>query len=133
MDPDSRSYKLFKDLITSLVFKSFFGKTKGLLNEELHDFLPPDRINPLYIHTDESSDNPDASILMDKLNSKEQAETISALLHDSSKLQSEPEVIKEIFLEVVLKRATRSVEHVNRILMFYLAVFQGLYHQQPES
>jgi len=44
--------------------------------------MPPDRLDPCYTYFKEESDNPDAAIVLDKINSKLDIEVLQAFLND---------------------------------------------------
>jgi len=65
-----------------MVRKSYSKKVKEILPEELHSLMPPDRLDPCYTYFKEESDNPDAAIVLDKINSKLDIEVLQAFLND---------------------------------------------------
>jgi hypothetical protein len=77
----------------------------------------------------EAHDNPDAQIILDKLNSKETPAYLkAALIGDQAKIEASGEQMKEIFLECVISRTRKSLEHLKRFIeIYYNEIFQPFF------
>ncbi|CDW76937.1 cap binding protein [Stylonychia lemnae] len=114
--------EILKKLFIVLVRMSFTKKVQQQIDEKYHHLLPEDRLfqEPVLKYCNESQDNPDAQIILDKLNSKETPKNLfEALVGEQSKLEATGEQLKEIFLECIMARTKKSLEHLKRFIEIY--------------
>ena len=111
---------VIRKLLITLTRMSFIKKLKESLDDKFHEFLPEEsQLNePNLVHIGEAKDNPDALMILDKITSKEPATAIrEALVGDS--VGQPTDLMKEIFVECILSRARKSLEHLKRFVEIY--------------
>ena len=77
--------------------------------------------------------HPDVAIIMEKFNARESAESMLALLKEENKFEQGPEIIKVIFLEAILSKARKSLEHVKKIIDKYKQIFKEFFTSTLEG
>lgn len=77
------SEEFFGALFQQLIRLSFFKKVKESTEERYHKYLPDSEHSQndlVFIHLGEGKENPDAALILDRLNAKETPESMRALL-----------------------------------------------------
>jgi hypothetical protein len=64
---------------------------------------------------------------LDQLNAKETSANLRALLDDHTKVEASGEQLKDIFLECILSKARKSLEHLKRYVEIYSDIFYPFY------
>lgn len=64
---------------------------------------------------------------MDRLSSKEPSDQLMSFLKDSKNFEASDEQIKEIFLECILQRTKKSLEHLKKFVELYQNIFFDFY------
>lgn len=126
------SVEFIGSIYQQLIRMSFFKRVKENTDEKFHHYLPDSEHSQndlVFVHLPQEksseNDNPDAALIMDRLNSKETPANIRELLMNKSDLQASGQQLKEIFLECVFSRTRKSLEHLKRFVeVFYTEVFE---------
>ena len=124
-DDDSVMRKLFL-ILTRM---SFSRKLKQQVGERFEQYLPDDsQLNePNLVYCGESKDNPDALLILDKIISKEPPAAIREALF-GDQIEATGEVVKEMFIECILSRARKSLEHLKRFVeIYYVEILQPFF------
>lgn len=109
---------------------SYFKKVQSTLDQKYHKYLPEDSSmhNLILEWAQDSCDNPDAKLIMDRLNSKETPPNMKIFLDNASQFESSGVQLKKIFIECILSKSRKSLEHFKRYLeVYYTDVFKPLF------
>jgi MIF4G like len=130
------------EVFQQLIRMSFFKRVKENTDEKYHQYLPQaessqSQMNFAFIGSGSGEDmkgvNPDADLLLDKLNSKETPERIKEFL-DSGDVQSSGQQLRQIYLECILSRTRKSLEHLKRqVEIHYHEIIEPWFVKDPEG
>mmetsp|Transcript_41287 Transcript_41287/g.39761 ORF Transcript_41287/g.39761 Transcript_41287/m.39761 type:complete len:92 (-) Transcript_41287:646-921(-) len=87
------------------------------ISEQFHQYFPEEKEvqEPLF----STSAEPEFNIILDKLNAKENQDNLMTFITDSGSIQVGEEHLKVVFLECILSKARKSLEHLKRYTEIY--------------
>lgn len=115
-----------RKLITRLVRLSYHDMVKSEMPEVLHKFLIPEPEAILqFSEIEESVDNTDSQLIIDRINSKASTQAMKALL-TSKEICNSGDFLMSIFCESLFFQGAKSLQHIAIYLERYLDILAGL-------
>ena len=123
----SQSQEFFlKKLLSKLVRLSYHDIVKSELPEVLHRYLIPEPEPILrYAEIEESVDNTDSQLIIDRINSKASTQVMKALLA-SKEICNSGDLLMMIFCESLFYQGAKSLQHISIYLERYMDILTGV-------
>jgi hypothetical protein len=121
-------HKVFQELVRMSFLKKIREATEPRYHKYLGELAGSDDSQLTLVH----AETPDFALIKDKLASRETPAQLKYFLldgGDEGQLQASGDILKEVFLECILERTRKSLEHLKRAVeAFHTELFSHMYY-----